>query len=115
MTDMNEVTKSSAAADRQGVLGGRWAWQDALPPDLAPTLQGEINRRVADGYRVLSQTETTAQLVKPKTFAFGWFLLWTLLTGVGLILYPAYYLAKRDRQLYLTVDDRGTVTVASQS
>lgn len=70
--------------------------------------------RVGKGYRLVTQTDTTAQMVKPKTFSFGFFLLWTLLTGVGLILYPAYYLAKRDEQRYLSVDEAGELTILAQ-
>lgn len=61
------------------------------------------------GYRVASRTETTAQLVKPKKFSFLWAVLWTLAFGVGLVFYLFYYAAKRDKVVYLEVDERGRV------
>ena len=72
-------------------------------------LQQAIGEYLAQGYRVLSQTDTTAQLVKPKQFGTLWFILW-LLTGVLWIVYLAYYLAvKREGKVYLQVDPQGFV------
>lgn len=68
-------------------------------------LQERINHYVAKGYRVVSQTETSAQLVRPKTFSFVWAFLWFLLFGVGLLVYILYYATKKDRALYLYVED----------
>lgn len=72
-------------------------------------LQREISGYVKKGFRVVSQTDTTAQLVKPKTFSFLWALLWFLLLGVGLLVYLIWYWAKRDETIYLEVDDKGRV------
>lgn len=73
------------------------------------TLQQAISEYVAQGYRVLSQTDTTAQLVKPKQFGTLWFILW-LLTGVLWIAYLFYYLAvKREGRVYIQVDPFGIV------
>jgi len=75
---------------------------------LAPAvLQEEINRLVHKGYRVLSQTDRSAQLVKPKKFSFWWALVWFLVFGVGLVVYLIYYAGKKDPQVYLTVDAGG--------
>ena len=72
-------------------------------------LQQEIGRYVRQGYQVVSQTDTTAQLLKPKQFATLWFILW-LLTGVVWIFYLLYHLAmKREGRIYLEVDAYGTV------
>ena len=72
-------------------------------------LQQAIGEYLAQGYRVLSQTDTTAQLVKPKQFGTLWFILW-LLTGVLWIVYLVYYLAvKREGRVYLQVDPSGVV------
>jgi uncharacterized membrane protein len=68
-------------------------------------LQAHIDWYVQQGYRVVSQTEASAQLVKPKAFSFVWALLWFLLLGVGLIVYLLYYASKRDKTVYLTVAD----------
>lgn len=50
-------------------------------------LQREINKYVRKGFRVVSQTESTAQLAKPNKFSLLWALLWFLLFGIGLIIY----------------------------
>jgi len=72
-------------------------------------LQKEISRYVGQGYRVVSQSDYAAQLVKPKVFSRLWAFLWFLAFGVGLIVYLLWYWAKRDKQLYLTVDEAGKV------
>ncbi len=50
-------------------------------------LRHEISERVEEGYRVQHTTETTALLVKPKTFSFFWAFVWFLLFGVGILIY----------------------------
>lgn len=77
------------------------------PKDDEP-LQAHIDWYVKQGYRVVSQTETSAQLVKPKVFSLVWAILWFLVAVVGLIVYLIYYASKRDKTVYLTVVD-GTV------
>ena len=77
-------------------------------------LNAEIRRYIADGYRVHSATNTTAQLVKPKKFSFWGALAWFVLTlGAGLPIYIIYYyLWKKDRTAYIEVDETGRTTVA---
>ena len=72
-------------------------------------LEREIKKYVRRGYRVVSQTDTTAQLVRAKKFSCLWALLWLLVFGIGLIVYLIYYAAKRDDQVYIEVDERGKV------
>jgi len=74
------------------------------PKDTEP-LGAQIHWYVKQGYRVVSQSETHAQLVKPKQFSFVWAFLWFLCLGVGLIVYLLYYAAKKDQQVYLTAPD----------
>lgn len=63
-------------------------------------LQKEINGYAKNGWRVISQTDTTAQLVKPKRLS----CLWAILTvGIALLL----YLAAKDETAYLEVDEKG--------
>ena len=69
-------------------------------------LQREINSYIRRGFRVVSQTDTTAQLVKPKHFSLFWAIILTFLI-VGIILYLLYYLTKRDEVVYLEVDEQG--------
>jgi len=55
------------------------------PALSTPTiLEAEIARYTQRGYRVLSRTDTSAQLLRPKKFSFLWALLWFLLFGIGL-------------------------------
>ena len=68
-------------------------------------LQTQINEYARQGYIVQSQTETSAQLVKPKSFSFLWAFLWFLLLGIGLLIYIIYYLSKKDQAVYLYVEN----------
>jgi hypothetical protein len=72
-------------------------------------LQHEIKSYVKNGFRVISQTETTAQLLKPKNFSLLWAVFWFLIFVFGLIIYLFYYLAKRDDQIYIEVTATGKV------
>ena len=66
-------------------------------------LQQAIGEYLRQGYRVLSQTDSTAQLVRPKKFSVVWFLL-----TVGFYLFY-HILVKKERQVYLQVDASGAV------
>lgn len=72
-------------------------------------LQREINGYLKRGFRVVSQTETSAQLLKPKVFSLLWAFLWFLGFGIGIIVYIIWYMAKRDETVYIEVDDKGHV------
>ena len=74
-------------------------------------LQKEISRYVNQGYRVTAQTDYTAQLLKPKVFSRLWAFLWFLCLGVGLLVYLLWYWSKRDKQIYLSVDEGGKAHV----
>ena len=66
-------------------------------------LRFQIEHYVSRGYRVVSETPTSAQLVKPKTFSSGWMFFWTFFSlGTLFWAYPIYYLTKKDKQVYLT-------------
>ena len=78
-------------------------------------LDAEIRKYIASGFRVVSRTETTAQLVKPKKFSFWWAAFWTLALLVGLILYLFWYAAKKDETVYLEVDQFGQVNPVGAS
>ncbi len=73
------------------------------------TMQELIRHRVAQGYRVVSQTERTAQLVKPKSFNALVFVILLLLCLFPAVVYIAMYAAEKDRTFYLEVDDKGTL------
>lgn len=83
---------------------------DMLPiEERAEILQIEINRYLQRGLKVLSQTQTTAQLVKPKKFSCLLATLGLLLFGVGFLIYIFYYASQKDTQLYIQVLDDGTI------
>lgn len=78
---------------------------------IHPALQKEIDRYVKQGYRVVSQTSTTAQLIRPKTFSCLWASLWLLVAVIGVFFYLFYYWGKKDETIYLQViDDKVKVT-----
>lgn len=76
---------------------------------IHPALQKEIQRYVKQGYQVISQTSTSAQLVKPKKFSCLIASLSFLLVGIGLIFYLFWYASQKDQILYLQVDEGGRV------
>ena len=74
-------------------------------PGADKSLQEHIGWYVKEqGYQVVSQTETSAQLVKPKKFSLGWALLWFLVFGIGLLVYVFYYMANSAGSIYLYVE-----------
>ncbi len=84
--------------------------QQPLPLDQRRAiLEREINGYLSRGFQVQSQTETTAQLVKPKRFSLLWAVLWLFVFGVGLVLYLLYYLSKKDETIYLEVGGAGQI------
>jgi RNA polymerase subunit RPABC4/transcription elongation factor Spt4 len=87
------------------------------PTTVSPVTTGEAERRQAfeariaglvdQGFRIVSRTDTTAQLVRPKTFSFVWATLWFLVCGVGVLVYLFWYAAKSDDVVYVSLDDTG--------
>ena len=73
-------------------------------------LQEHIQKCVRKGYIIQAQTETSAQLVKPKVFSAGWALFWFLMFGIGLVVYLFYYAVKSSGAVYLYVEDAGLPT-----
>jgi len=74
-------------------------------------LDREVGNYIKRGFRIISRTDTTAQLVKPKKFSLLWAFLWFLLFGIGLLVYVFYYVAKKDQTAYLEVDELGNVKI----
>lgn len=72
-------------------------------------LDKEVQSYVKQGYRVLSQTPTSAQLVKPKKFSFLVFIILLILMVLPALLYVLWFAVKKDESVYLTVDDRGKI------
>jgi hypothetical protein len=72
-------------------------------------LEQMIQKYVRLGYRVLSQTDTSAQLVKPKQFSCLVATILLLLLILPLLIYLFMYMAEKDRTVYVTVDEYGRV------
>lgn len=72
-------------------------------------LDREIATYSSRGYRVVSRTDTSAQLARQKPFSCFWAFVWFLLLGFGLLIYLFYYISKRDDLIWLEVDDGGRV------
>lgn len=68
---------------------------------LSPALRDRIAHWIAQGYRVISETPTSAQLVRPRRFNAAEF--------IAMPLYLLEYLGQRDREVYLSVEPDGTV------
>jgi hypothetical protein len=73
-------------------------------------LQGEIARYIRGGYRVVSETSYSAQLVKPKKFGCFVFAVLLLLGLVPGLIYAGYYASKKDHTLYISVDASDQLT-----
>jgi len=71
-------------------------------------LQHEIDKYITKGYRVISQTDTTAQLVKPKHFSCFWFLFFVIFI-IGWLIYLLWYLVQSEKQVYIEVDEYGYI------
>lgn len=88
----------------------RGDWPSPLP---ASNRRAILDARVAmytpHGYRVVQQTESSVQLVKPKEFSALAAIVSFLLFGIGLLVYVIYYAAQRDKTAYITVDEFGNV------
>jgi hypothetical protein len=64
-------------------------------------LRDRITHWTALGYRVVSETPTSAQLVRPKRFNAAEF--------VAMPLYALEYLGQREQQVYLSMDTNGAI------
>ena len=78
----------------------------------AAVLAEELQRLIWQGYQVISQTDDSAQLLKPKKFRVGLGLVLFLVTfGIGLIVYAAYFfLIQKDEHAQVHVDALGQIS-----
>jgi hypothetical protein len=82
----------------------------AMTGVYSAVLDAEIAKYIRQGYRLTARSDTSAQLVKPKKFSFIWAIIWLILgLGVGFFIYLAWYLAKKEHAIYLTVDAQGRI------
>jgi len=76
-------------------------------------LDERIFRYAKGGYRVVHRDDNSVQLLRPKTFSFLWALVWFFIgLGTGFFLYLFYYLAKKDKIVYIEVADSGLMREA---
>lgn len=73
-------------------------------------LDREIQSYVRKGYRVLSQTDTSAQLVKPKKFSLILAVLLLILMVLPFVIYLLMYVAAKDKTVYISIDSDGKVS-----
>ena len=88
---------------------GRLGPMDAPNPETSPlepgaALQAEIDIFVRQGYRVVSQSESAAYLLKNKKFSIMWALIWFVIAVFPFVIYLIYYVFKWDHRVYLVVD-----------
>lgn len=69
-------------------------------------LDNVIQGYLRSGYRVVTRSDTYAQLYKPKEFDFCTALIMVILV-VGIIIYLIYYITKKDDVVYLQIDEYG--------
>lgn len=72
-------------------------------------LANEIQKYIKDGFRVQSQTDTTAQLVKPKRLSCLLAVILLLLMVLPFLIYIIWFAAQKDEQVYIEVDENGKV------
>jgi len=70
-----------------------------------------VAKYVKQGYRVVSQTPTSAQLVMEKKFSCLLATLLFLLTVFPFFIYLFWYLAKKEQTLYLRIQERNDGSV----
>lgn len=81
----------------------------ATPEQQAANLHAAIQQHVAIGFRVVSQTPASAQLLRPKTFSCAIATLSFLVFGVGFLVYIFWYASQKDQIVYLNVEPDGRV------
>jgi hypothetical protein len=77
-------------------------------PERKQILQNEMRRWLRFGYRVMSQTDTTAQMVRPHQFSFLLALI-LVFTLIGFVIYLLWYLTRRDESAFLEVTETGEI------
>ena len=84
---------------------------------LAPSpLQDSVDHYVAQGYHLLSQSETSAQLIRKKRFNLPRALFWLVAgLGIGFLVYTVTYMAAPvEESIYLLLDAAGKVKVGNR-
>ncbi|MFA6100065.1 MAG: hypothetical protein WC750_04295 [Patescibacteria group bacterium] len=74
-------------------------------------LKAQVRIAVEKGYQVISQTRTTASLMRKKRFSCLIATLSFLVVGVGFLIYLFYFLAKKDDYIYLDIETQPKIAV----
>ncbi len=123
----NSPTRVNCKECRTNLQQANLSAQPAVDTPISDTkrrqiLQRELMNLSAQGYIIQYQSDTMAQLRKPKNFNYFVALLGLLFWGVGLILYLLYYAVQKDTLVSIEVDEYGNgifygdlVTKESQS
>ncbi len=74
-------------------------------------LKAQIKIAIGKGYHVVSETSTTAQLVRKKKFSCLFATLWLFVFGIGFLIYLFWYLAKKDEMIYLDIEAQKQATI----
>jgi len=72
-------------------------------------LNEAIAHFTAQGFRIVSKSEASAQLMRPKQFSWLAAILSFLLLGIGFVIYLVYYLGQKDETIFVEVTPDGTV------
>ena len=95
--------------------------QEQMPSELElPPAEVSLARRTValneaiahftgQGFRVVTKSQTSAQLMRPKQFSWAAAILSLLLLGIGFLIYLVYYLGQKDETIFLEVTPDGTI------
>lgn len=78
-------------------------------------LQQTIESYLRDGFRVISQTDTSAQLIKPRRYDPKWGCLGFLTFGVFWVIGLLVFLLQKDQLVYLSLDASGQILVDNRT
>lgn len=78
--------------------------------DRSDILNNAVKSYINDGYKVQNQTNTSAQIIKPKNFHWIIFIPAILIGLIPGLIYLVYYWVKKQETVYLEVSKSGEVT-----
>lgn len=89
--------------------------QSQLARQRSEPLEREIESYLSRGFRVLSRTDTTAQLIKPRRYDPTWGCLGFLTFGVFWVIGLLVFLMSKDQLVYLSLDASGQVLIDNKT